>query len=395
MLPRVWAERFQAVYGLLRPEVLPALAEYLSCGLLCHGAARVYCDSCQHSFLVSFSCKKRGICPSCSAKRAVLFAEHLFHEVLVDAPHRHIIFTIPKRLRVYVRYDRGHLGIIFAAAWGAVKELLSSGEQAPGMVLTAQTAGDALNFHPHLHGCIADGLFCADGTFSMFSALDDVALTKRFGERCVAGFLKQKLITESDAAQILSQEHTGFSVWLGEPFQDSESAKFVARYIERGPLSLERLTVTGSTVRYVTKDGQSHLFDPLDFLALLCSHLPRPYESITRFYGWYSCRVRGERRKAEQVNEELLGQGTSASAVEPAARPSSSWAACIKRVYEVDPLECPKCKATMRVIAFITDEKAIVGIMKSQGIAEQKPPKPMAQGPPLEVETFDPGPEYW
>ena len=347
------------------------------------------------SFLVSFSCKKRGICPSCSAKRAVLFAEHLFHEVLAAVPHRHIIFTIPKRLRVYVRYDRAHLGLIFGAAWGAVKELLGAGDEAPGMVLTAQTAGDALNFHPHLHGCIADGLFSADGTFSMFSALDEVALTKRFGELCVAGFLKQELITEADATQIFSQEHTGFSVWLGEPFQDSESSKFVARYIERGPLSLERLTVTGNSVRYVTKDGQVHIFDPLDFLALLCSHLPKPYESITRYYGWYSCRVRGERRKAERVKEEQVGQGTPVSEEEPTVRPSSSWAACIKRVYEVDPLECPKCRATMRVIAFITDEKAITAIMKSQGIAEQKPPKPMAAGPPQDDEAFDPGPEYW
>ena len=34
----------------------------------------------------------------------------------------------------------------------------------------------------------------------------------------------------------------------------------------------------------------------------------------------------------------------------------SAWAACIKRIYEIDPLECPKCKAQMRIIAFIQDE---------------------------------------
>jgi hypothetical protein len=28
----------------------------------------------------------------------------------------------------------------------------------------------------------------------------------------------------------------------------------------------------------------------------------------------------------------------------------SSWAACIKRIYEVDPLECPNCKAQMRIL---------------------------------------------
>ena len=29
------------------------------------------------------------------------------------------------------------------------------------------------------------------------------------------------------------------------------------------------------------------------------------------------------------------------------------WAALIQRVYEVDPLRCPKCGGTMRIIAFL------------------------------------------
>jgi hypothetical protein len=53
----------------------------------------------------------------------------------------------------------------------------------------------------------------------------------------------------------------------------------------------------------------------------------------------------------------------------------SNWAACIKRVYEIDPLECPKCKAQMRIIAFIQDAHSIKDIMKSQGIPDfQAPP---------------------
>jgi hypothetical protein len=35
--------------------------------------------------------------------------------------------------------------------------------------------------------------------------------------------------------------------------------------------------------------------------------------------------------------------------------PSRGWAAIIQRVYEVDPMICPKCWGTMKVIAFITD----------------------------------------
>ena len=55
-LEYVWEERFQQQYGVLRDEVLQVLDEYLNCGLLEHGAARVYCDSCKHSLLVAFSC---------------------------------------------------------------------------------------------------------------------------------------------------------------------------------------------------------------------------------------------------------------------------------------------------------------------------------------------------
>jgi hypothetical protein len=163
----VWEERFQETYGRLRDEVLSAFDAYLNCGILAHGAARVYCDSCKHSLLVGYSCKRRGVCPSCSAKRAVLFAEHLYEEVIKETPSRHIVFTIPKRLRVYLRYNRALNDILFAAAWGSLSEVLGrdSGILA-AVVVTVQTAGEALNFHPHLHGCLADGLFSPDGTFS-------------------------------------------------------------------------------------------------------------------------------------------------------------------------------------------------------------------------------------
>ena len=83
-LQHVWEPRFQHQYGCLRDEVTKTLTEYLNCGILAHGAARVYCDGCKHSLLIAFSCKRRGVCPSCGAKRAVKFAEHIHSEVIED-----------------------------------------------------------------------------------------------------------------------------------------------------------------------------------------------------------------------------------------------------------------------------------------------------------------------
>lgn len=38
-------------------------------GILAHGFARARCDECGHDFLIAFSCKGRGICPSCNTRR--------------------------------------------------------------------------------------------------------------------------------------------------------------------------------------------------------------------------------------------------------------------------------------------------------------------------------------
>jgi len=160
---------------------------------------------------------------------------------------------------------------------------------------------------------------------------------------------------------------------IGEPFHDQESSQFVARYIERGPLSLEKLSLQDDIVTYTTNDNTAHDFDALEFLALLSAQIPRTYESICRYIGRYSSRNRGERKKKAAACNPALGDGQETEALEPPRKPSS-WAACIKRIYEVDPLECPKCKGVMRIVAFIQDECAIRDIMKSQGIPDFRPP---------------------
>ena len=58
------------------PPTLPAFVRaeferYLRCGRLEHGFVRVKCTGCRHEHLVAFSCKCRGFCPSCGARRMV------------------------------------------------------------------------------------------------------------------------------------------------------------------------------------------------------------------------------------------------------------------------------------------------------------------------------------
>lgn len=219
-----------------------------------------------------------------------------------------------------------------------------------------------------------------DGTFHEFKEIDQEKLTQEFGHRVLTKLSSLELITGEEVAQVLSQEHTGFSVWAGEPFNDSDSAHFVARYIERGPLSLEKLSIQDDIIAYTTRDGTTHEFDGLEFLALLSSHIAKPYESLTRYYGYYSCRSRGERKKVLSTNVD--------QSIEPPAKASSSWAACMKRIHEINPLECPKCKAEMRIVSFIHSPNEIDKIMRSLSLPKFKPPTPLSRPPPDEPE-FD------
>ncbi len=43
--------------------------DFLTCGVLAHGFARLRCGDCAAERLVPFSCKGRGFCPSCGGRR--------------------------------------------------------------------------------------------------------------------------------------------------------------------------------------------------------------------------------------------------------------------------------------------------------------------------------------
>jgi hypothetical protein len=144
--------------------------------------------------------------------------------------------------------------------------------------------------------------------------------------------------------------------------EDQSAVERLARYIMRPPISLDRMSWDGvGEVRYRRKGGHEdpvlnrdpvETFDPLEFLARVIMHIPAPRRHLIRFYGWYSNVSRGKRRLREEAAESACpsgdGQAPSIRAKKdqgPDARAlRRSWAKLIKRIYEIDPLVCPKCR---------------------------------------------------
>ena len=88
--------------------------------------------------------------------------------------------------------------------------------------------------------------------------------------------------------------------------------------------------------------------DALDWLALLTTHIPNRGEQMVRYCGYYSNKSRGMRKKQgkDDAVPSLIESDISPSAFR------KDWARLIQKIYNVDPLVCPKCRGRMRVISF-------------------------------------------
>ncbi|MBK9685634.1 transposase zinc-binding domain-containing protein [Ottowia sp.] len=70
---------------------------FLECGILAHGFLRLRCGECGHDKLLAFSCKRRGFCPSCGARRMSQTAAHLVDHVIPHVPVRQWVLSLPIR----------------------------------------------------------------------------------------------------------------------------------------------------------------------------------------------------------------------------------------------------------------------------------------------------------
>lgn len=102
-------------------------------------------------------------CPSCHAKKGILFGDLLKNNILYPVPHRQYVFTIPIMLRVYFKFNRKLLTKLAHCAQRSLIEFfrISIGVPSgvPGLVTAIQTFGNYTEkFHPHLHIISTDGL---------------------------------------------------------------------------------------------------------------------------------------------------------------------------------------------------------------------------------------------
>ena len=108
----------------------------------------------------------------------------------------------------------------------------------------------------------------------------------------------------------------------------------------------------------------------------MTSHIPDKGQVTVRYYGLYANAHRGKVKKASPAAFPLRMAEDELRPI-----PAKGWAEMIRKVYEVDPLVCPQCGGTMKVIAFLTDYAVvdrIIDHLKLSFVAERPPPPHIA-----------------
>jgi len=407
------AARSRAKNDPSHPAAEDSLRSFLQCGIPRFGVARFRCKDCGDSRFVPFSCKRRMACPSCDAKRAVLESGHALDDLLPDVPYRQWVFVLPKRLRYFIHRDPRLIGAIdeiFARTLTDFHRRRSGAPEgaAPAQFHAIQRFGSSVNLHVHVHAALSDGCFSFDGGELKFhpapspSVVDLAGLIAVLRKRIFRRMLRLGAVPYSSIQEMMSWPHSGFALDAGTRIGEGDRAALqrLLLYFLRPALSLKKLAYKPEEglIRYQvskTNGGPSyHEWSAAEFVGRLAAIVPPPRKHVVRYYGALGPRspLRGAVTGAVRGRATLgeLERGYSVTLAGKALREARraakaagrAWAACLRKIFEVDPVRCGKCGGEMKLVSVILDDRELDRILAHQGWSTEFPKTKATRAPP-------------
>ncbi len=355
--------------------------KFLHCGIAEFGFVRTYCYQCKLSGIVAFSCKKRGFCPSCCARRMNDEAAHLVDQVLPEIIYRQWVLSFLYKLRFLMAHNSKLTNKILSVFIQGIctyqkrqaKKFGIKGAR-PGSVTFIQRFGSALNLNVHFHTLFAGGVYHkTGGGYEFFklppptqeelyflaekiqgkvlklveklglneqdqfgfdeNALGEMAAASishkaAYGDREGKGLRRygtKKIEVDPEDNDPFSVNVGGFSlnarVWISG--RERDKLEKLIRYMARGPIATERLSESfPNMLIYKMKtrwrDGTTHVsFSYLDFIARLVALIPPPKMNMVRYHGVFAPNFKDR-------NQIVPKQKTKTTSEPPAASISQS-----------------------------------------------------------------------
>ena len=164
----------------------------------------------------------------------------------------------------------------------------------------------------------------------------------------------------------------------------------LCKYVLRPAIAQERIThgpdgLVRITLKRPFADGTVAVdLDPLSLLCRLAASVPPPKLHTVRYSGVLA--------PASKLRSRIVPMPVATPANDTApscahvARSGGShyrpWAELLKRTFEVDVLQCPRCKGPMQLVAMVTDPPSIKRMLRHLGESTDPPARQEARGPP-------------
>jgi hypothetical protein len=226
----------------------------------------------------------------------------------------------------------------------------------------------------------------------------------------------------SRLADLLSWKHSGFNIHDGGekpvPAHDTEGRKRLAEYLLRHPFSLQKITWNATTQTVIYRSKRHHttkrnfeIFKTPAFIAAVIDHLPPKGKQTVRYYGLYSNKTRGRQSlipdriiRPPESSPDLkspISNLQSEILLVPAPPKQSAksmrplWRDMILKVWGADPLQCPCCKAPMKLAGAVKRPEQIEFFLRLHGLWEGIIQLPRPPPPPFDIKTMEPIEPPW
>jgi len=190
---------------------------------------------------------------------------------------------------------------------------------------------------------------------------------------------------------------------------DRQGLEQLLRYGARFAVARDRLRLAQDgrvvlTLKRRYHDGTSHLvFEPTTFIERLAALVPGPHKNLTVYGGVFApnaklrSKVVAYDSSAQAVPRPVVAttaaEGCVAEGIdeakpvgpEPAAnrrRPNYTWAELMRRTFEIDVLACQHCGGRLKLLAAVTNPKAVRAFLASLGLPTEVPEQCPARAPP-------------
>jgi len=322
-------------------------------------------------------------------------AANLVENVIPCVPVRQFVISFPMRIRHYLQTHKILQTILRIVVDEIRKRLIACGPDLPdpkiGAVTFIQHFGKTLNFHPHFHLIVADGLFSTDSEDLLFHQVsltpDDIADTEDcIRKRVLRYFGRQGWFDKKTIKMMGSNENSGFSLDANVrvPAWDRKSLERLIRYCARPCFASENLRWNGPWVYYrlpkPTHTGKTFVqLEPLEFIERISRFIPYPRRHRRHYHGVFA--PNSPLRKNIAASAQKRPKSSIPPAVEESAvkveKVSFNWAKLIARIYETNPLIC-QCGKEIKITAFVLHPAEIRRVLSRIGwptkIPEFDPP---------------------